>query len=223
MSYYPSTSSERVRGSLSSGLLGKVFGLLGFSLAFAVAGGAVGVRYLDGWLLPLFLLQIGLIVAVNVARNKEGWNLLLLYGFTFVSGLTLGQVVDAYIGAGLGAIVLQAVAITGVMTGGLAAYAVTTKRDFSGLAPYLFIGLLGFIVAGLIGIFFGGSLFSFILGWAGAILFSLLLVYDVQRAKYAEDTMGNAVVITLGIYLDIINLFLSVLRILTYLQGGSRD
>ncbi len=61
--------------------------------------------------------------------------------------------------------------------------------------------------------------FSLVIGWAGALLFSILLVVDVNRTKYAADTMGNAVVITLGIYLDIINLFLSVLRIL---QGGRR-
>ncbi len=63
---------------------------------------------------------------------------------------------------------------------------------------------------------------SFVTGWIGAAVFSLMLVFDVQRAKYAEDTIGNAVVITLGVYLDIINLFMWILRILSFLQGGSR-
>ena len=85
------------------------------------------------------------------------------------------------------------------------------------------MGVLGLVVASIIGMFVGGGLFSALIGWAGAVIFSLLLVYDVQRARSAEDTMGNAVVITLGIYLDIINLFVSILRILSYLQGGSRD
>lgn len=217
MSYFP---SERARtGQLSSGLLSKVFGLVAFSLAFAVAGGVVGAQLGPGWMWPLLIGQIALIFAVQGLREKEGLNLVLLYGFTFVSGMTAGMIVDAYVGAGLGSIVLQAVAITGVMTLGLSAYAVVTKRDFSGLAPYLFMGLLGLVVAGLIGIFVGGGMFQVMLGWAGAILFSLMLVFDVQRAKYLPDTMGNAVVIALGIYLDIINIFFSILRIL----GGNRD
>jgi FtsH-binding integral membrane protein len=222
VSYFPSERTQ-VRGRLSSGLLGKVFGLLAFSLAFAVVGGWVGAQLGPGWILPLVLVEIGLIIGVHVARNKEGLNLALLYGFTFVSGMTLGPIIAAYTGAGLGILVLEAVLITGVMTAGLGAYALTTKRDLSGLGPYLFMGVLGLVVASIIGIFVGGGLFSALLGFAGAVVFSLLLVYDVQRAKYAEDTMGNAVVLTLGIYLDIINLFLSILRILSYLQGGSRD
>ena len=222
MSYYPPYSSERARVGLSSDLLSKVFGLLAFSLVFAVLGGLVGARYAKDWILPLFLVELGLIFAVHWARNKEGWNLALLYAFTFVSGMTLGPLIAAYVGAGLGVIVVQAVVITGVMTAGLAAYAITTRRDFSGMAPYLFMGLLGLIVASILGIFVGGGLFSALIGWAGALLFSLYLIYDVQRTKYAEDTMGNAVVIALSIYLDIINLFLSILRILTSLQGDDR-
>lgn len=217
VSYFP---SERTRASgLSSGLLSKVFGLLAFSLAFAVVGGYVGAQLDRGWLLPLFILQIGMIFAVHGLRNREGWNLALLYGFTFVSGLTLGPVIAAYTSAGLGGLVLQAVAVTGFMTAGLGAYALTTKRDLSGLGPYLFMGLIGLIVASVVSIFVGGGVLYTVISWGGALLFSLLLVYDVQRAKYAEDTMGNAVVITLGIYLNIINLFMFVLRIL----GGSRN
>ena len=58
-----------------------------------------------------------------------------------------------------------------------------------------------------------------VLSWAGALLFSALLVFQVNRARYMPDTMGNAVVLTMGIYLDIVNLFLFVLRILS---GGRR-
>ncbi len=221
MSYLP---RERARaGALSGGLLGKVFGLLAFSLAFAVLGGAVGARYAQGWLLPLILLEFGLLLGVMVARDNARWNLPLLYAFTFVSGMTLGPLIALYVGAGLGVLVVQALLVTAVMTAGLSAYALTSRRDFSGLAPYLFIALLGLIVASVIGLFIGGTLWHALIGWAGAVIFSLLLMWDVQRARSAEDTMGNAVAITLGIYLDILNLFLAILRILTYLTGSSRN
>jgi FtsH-binding integral membrane protein len=75
------------------------------------------------------------------------------------------------------------------------------------------------LAAIVVNIFVGGTLMSALIGWVGALLFSALLVFNVNRARYVPDTMGNAVVLTLGIYLNILNLFLFVLRIL---GGGAR-
>lgn len=220
MSYFPSEQARPVaRERLASGLLGKIFGLLAFSLAFATVGGAVGSQMSTGWIMPLFFVELGLIFAVQRLREREGINLVLLYAFATVSGMTIGPIVAAYVGAGLGTVVLEAAGITGAMTVGLSAYALTTKRDLTGLQPYLFMALLGLIVASIVNIFVGGTVMYTILSWGGAMLFSVLLIFDVNRARYAADTMGNAVVLTLGIYLDIVNLFLFVLRIL---QGGGR-
>ncbi len=207
-----------VSGELAGTLLGKVFALLAFSFAFAAVGGVIGAALGPGWMLPLLLLEFGLIFAVQGLRNREGINLVLLYAFAFVSGMTLGPIIMAYVGAGLGGVVLQAGMTTGVMTVGLSAYALTTKRDLSGLGPYLFMGLLGLVGAMILNIFVGGTMLSGLISWIGAGLFSVLLVFEVNRTRYVEDTMGNAVVITLAIYLDIINLFLFLLRIF----GGSR-
>jgi len=220
VSYFPSEQARPVaRERLASGLLGKIFGLLAFSLAFATVGGAVGSQMSTGWIMPLFFVELGLIFAVQRLREREGINLVLLYAFATVSGMTIGPIVAAYVGAGLGTVVLEAAGITGAMTVGLSAYALTTKRDLTGLQPYLFMALLGLIVASIVNIFVGGTVMYTILSWGGAMLFSILLIFDVNRARYAADTMGNAVVLTLGIYLDIVNLFLFVLRIL---QGGGR-
>ena len=221
MSFYP---QSRARAALSGGLLGKVFGLLAFSLMFAVVGGWVGARVVTGggMLMLLVVAEFGLIFGIHRAREKEGLNMALLYAFTFVSGMTIGPIIASYIGAGMGVVVLQAVATTAAMTVGLSAYALTTRRRFAGAGPYLFAGLIGLVVMSLLSLFIGGSVLSVVIGFLGAMLFSALLVYDVQRAKTAQDTMGNAVVITLGIYLDIVNLFLYILRILSYLQCGGR-
>ncbi len=222
MSYFPSEQSagEGVRARLSAGLLGKVFGLLAFSLVFATVGGAVGSQLDRGLILPLIIVQFGLLFAVQGLREREGLNIVLLYAFAFVSGLTIGPIVASYVNAGLGGAVLQAAAVTGVMTAGLSTYALVTRRDLSGLRPFLFVGLIGLFVAMIVNFFVGGSVMYGVLSWAGAALFSVMLVFDVNRAKYAPDTMGNAVVITLGIYLDIVNLFLFVLRIIG--GGGGR-
>lgn len=219
----PSMLPERVQrasfgtttGELASGLVAKVFGLLAFSLVAAVIGGVAGYRLSPSVLLPLMFVEFGLIFAVQAAREREGLNIAMLYTFTFVSGLTLGPIIAAYVGAGLGPVVVQAAAVTGAMTVGLSAYALTTKRDLSGLQPYLFIGLIGLVVASVLNIWVGGTMLYGLLSWSGALLFSVLLVFQVNRTRHMPDTMGNAVVITLGIYLDIVNLFLFVLRILS--------
>lgn len=228
MSYFPSNEDARVLdrpaggalGRLDSGFLGKVFGLLAFSLAFAAVGGVVGARLGAGWILPMIIVEFALIFVIQAVREKEGINLVALYAFAFISGMTIGPIVGSYLDAGLGTAVLEAGIVTGVMTGGISAYALTTKRNLQALRPYLFIALLGLIVALVVNIFIGGGTMYAFLSWGGALLFSALLLVDVNRTKYLENTMGNAVVVTLGIYLDIVNLFLFVLSI--FGGGGGR-
>lgn len=205
---------------LESSLTAKVFGLLAFCFAFAAAGGVVGYKTdASQWILPLFLVQLGLTFGLQFVREKEGINLLFLYGATFVSGIIIGVIVESYVAAGAGTAVLQAAGVTGIMTVGLSAYALTTKRNLMALQPFLFIALLGLLAASIVNIFTGGTVMYTIISWFGAMLFSVMLVFDVNRTRYVPDTMGNAVMIALGIYLDIINLFLFVLRII---QGGGR-
>lgn len=229
MSYFPSDERTGVLerpaggalGRLDSGFLGKVFGLLAFSLAFAAVGGVVGAQLGAGWILPMFIIEFALIFVIQAVREKEGINLVALYAFAFVSGMTIGPIVGTYLDAGLGSAVLQAGIVTGVMTGGISAYALTTKRNLQALRPYLFIALIGLVVALVVNIFIGGGTMYALLSWGGALLFSALLLVDVNRTKYLENTMGNAVVVTLGIYLDIVNLFLFVLSI--FGGGGRRN
>ena len=215
MSSFPQDRAEpREVGGLSSGLVGKVFALLAFSLAFAVVGGWVGYGLNPGWILPIFLVQFALIFAVNAFREREPWNLILLYTFAFMSGLTIGPIIAEYVSEGMGDIVIQAAVVTGVMVGALSLFALTTKWNLLSLAPFVLVALIGLIVASIVNIWIGGETLYAIVSWAGALIFSVLLVIDVQRAKYAPDTLGNAVVIALGVYLDVVNLFLFVLRIL---------
>ena len=128
-----------------------------------------------------------------------------------------------YIAAGAGQIVLQAAAMTAVLTTGLSVYGLTTRRDFSGLGSKLFFAMLALIAASIVGIFFGGSLLQLAIGLGGAVIFSLYILYEVQQARYAEDTLPNAIMIAVGLYLSIFNLFLSLLRILGIFGGSSDD
>ena len=215
MSSFPREETRRQEvGELSSGLVGKVFGLLAFSLAFAAVGGWVGYGIDRAWILPIFLVELGLIFAVNALRESEPWNLVLLYAFSFASGVTVGPVLNAYVSAGAGDVVIQAAVVTGAMTAGLSIFALTTRWNLLSLAPFMFVAVIGLLVAMIANIWIGGSMLYGIVSWAGALIFSVLLVIDVQRAKYLPDTMGNAVIIALGVYLDVVNLFLFIMRIL---------
>jgi modulator of FtsH protease len=204
---------------LESGLLAKVYGLLAFSLVFSLTGGYVGSRIDPAWVLLAFPLAIGLIFAVHACREKEPWNLVLLYGFTFTTGLVVGPLVAAYVEAGYGAIVIQAAVATTLITVGLSAFALTIKSDLAGWSSYLFVALLALVGVSLVNLFIGDSLLYLATSGVGALIFSLYLIHDVNRIRYTPDTMGNAVVICLDIYLDIVNLFLDLIHILIAVAG----
>jgi len=204
---------------LESGLLTKVYGLLAFSLVFSLVGGFIGYRLDPAWMLPAFAVGIGLIFAVHDCREAEPWNLVLLYGFTLMTGLALGPLVAYYVEAGYGAIVIQAAVATALITAGLSAFALTIKADLSEWGSFLFAGLLTLIGVSFVNLFIGDSLLYMVSSWVGALIFSLYLIYDVNRIRYTPDTMGNAILICLDIYLDIVNLFLDLLQILIEIAG----
>jgi len=206
-----------------SNLLGKVFGLLAFAMAFTALGALVGLRLSPSLALPATIGMMIVSFALGFAREVRVLNLVLMYALTFLAGIALGGIVTVYIAAGAGQIVLQAAAMTALLTTGLSVYGLTTGRDFSGLGPKLFIGMLALVAASIVGIFVGGSLLQLAIGLGGAVIFSLYIVFQVQQARYAEDTLPNAIMIAVGIYLSIFNLFLSLLRILGFVGARSGD
>jgi FtsH-binding integral membrane protein len=196
-----------------AGLLGKVLGLLAFSMLFTAVGAFVGLRLGPGLALPATIGMMLLSFGLGLARNVSGLNLVLMYTLTFLAGIALGGIVTVYVAAGAGAAVLQAAATTAVLTTGLSLYGLTTRRDFSGLGSKLFFAVLALVAASIVGLFFASSLLQLLIGLAGAVIFSVYILYEVQQTRYAEDTLGNAILIAVGIYLSIFNLFLSLLRV----------
>jgi FtsH-binding integral membrane protein len=166
------------------------------------------------WLL-FFIVEIGLIFAANALRDKMPINFILLYSFAAVTGLSISPLINILFQAGYSDIVYQALGITAGMTIALSAYAWTTKRDFSGFAPYLFAGIIGLILVGLLNaLLFHSPILHMVYLYAGVVIFSFYMIFDVQRIKKYPDTVGNAVMLALGLYLNIFNLFLFILQIL---------
>src|SRR5439155_14403829 len=187
-SYRGPTAATAVRGNL----LGKVFGLLAFSMAFTALGALVGLQLGPALALPATIGMMVLSFALGFARNVRVLNLVLMYTLTLLAGIALGGIVTVYIAAGAGRIVLQAAATTAVLTTGLSVYGLTTRRDFSGLGAKLFFAVLALVAASIVGLFFASSVLQLVLGLAGSVIFSLYILYEVQQTRYAEDTMGNA-------------------------------
>ena len=208
-------------------LLSKVLVLLSFSLVMAGLGLFTGLQLLNAgvgmFLLPAIILEFVVLIALMITSRTlprvTMLNLSLLYLFTFISGLTISTVIASYAAAGAVGAIYEALALTGVLTVGLGTFAWTTKHNLSFLGPILFIGLLVVVVASIFSLFFATGPLSFIIALVSVGLFSGFIVYDIQRIKFTEDTMSEAILLTVSLYLDILNLFLSLL----HLFGGSDD
>jgi FtsH-binding integral membrane protein len=172
-------------------------------------------------------IQIGfLVVEVVMAlaaafmrlRGTFGW--IFLTVFVAITGITLAPVLIIYEQiAGIGTIA-AALGLTATIFLTLTAYVRYSGKDFSWMLGFLWMGLLGAIVVGLISIFFPMPNVSYWMSWFGAVLFSGWILYDtsaVTRRYYQDDNVVGAV---LNLYLDILNLFLYILRIL---GNRSRD
>lgn len=213
-------------GANFQSLLSKVLTLLSLSLLVAGVGLAVGMQLINsgsiGFLFPALILEfvalIALMITTRVLKQAAILNLLLLFAFTFMSGLTISAIIAAYVAIGASTAVAEALVLTGVLAVGLGMYAWTTSRNLSRLGPFLFIGLLTLVVASIFSIFFNFGWLSFAIGVGGVVIFSGFILYDIQRIKYTQNTLSAAILLTVSLYLDILNLFLSLLRIL----GGGR-
>ncbi len=210
----------------SSSLVNKVMWFTSFSIVAAMAGAYIGAFTLNlrgfgggSWILFL-VLEIGLMFGAYALRERPGINFVMLYGFTFVTGLTISPIVNLLTSTGNAHILLQALGATAGLTIALSVYAWTTKRDFSGLAPYLFVALIGLLIVSLLNVFFHSAFIQYIIMYAGVLIFSFYLIFDVQRARKYQNTVGNAIALTIGIYLDILNLFLFLLQIIMSFQSN---
>ena len=229
MSFEPMdmTYGRAVSQSRRGTLVGQVMGLLAFSLLFTAGG------YLFGRALgPLGMIlgmvgSIACVLALSFARTKmsNGVALGIFYLFSVFEGMALGLIIDSYIARGMGSVVVNAATTTAGLVLVLSAYAWTTKRDLSGMGAYLMAGLLAVLLAGLVGFvltLFGIPLgiFGFLLSVVTAILFSGFVMYDMQRLKNAQLGVDDPIMLAIGIYLSIFNLFLAILRIFGFLSSS---
>ena len=215
---------EEVRSQSSMAVFIKqTYQLFAASLLAASAGAYVGIGmagFVASWYWGFVILEFVLLFGLYAAIRKAGLNMMLLFGFTFLSGLTLAPLLSHILGIKGGAsIVANAFILTTVAFGGLSVFAMNTKRDFSAMGKMLFITLIVVVVAGLINIFFQSPILQLAIASISSILFSAFILYDTQniiRGAYETPIEG-----AIALYLDFLNLFVSLLQILGIF--GSKD
>lgn len=201
-------------------VLKNTYMLLGMTLAFsaATAGVAMAINLSHTVALVLMLVGFGLLFVVNrLADTAKG--LPAIFAFTGVMGASLGPMLNFYLALPGGpALVLQALGGTAVVFFGLSAYALTTRKDFSYMGGFLMVGLLVAIVASIANIFLGIPALSLTISSAIVFIMSGLILFDTSRIINGGET--NYIRATVSLYLNIYNLFIHLLHLLTALGGG---
>lgn len=209
-----------------SAILGKVLGLLGFAFIFTAGGAVIGRSLGPGAFFISLIGSFATLIALQFLRERSPLNLALLYGFATFEGMLLGLILDAYITAGMGSVVVNAGVTTAAVALAAGAYGYTTRRDLSGMGGILFVGLLGVLVASVVGIFVQAPLLYIGISAVAAVLFTGFLIFDLNRvARTRGATEGMVILLAVRVYLDVVNLFLALLRIFGFAAGGvgSRD
>jgi len=170
-------------------------------------------------LILLMILELGIVVYLSsritklTASRATFW----FIAYAILNGITLSLIFFAYTSTSI----ISAFVISALFFGLMAAYGATTKSDLSKWGPLLFIGLISIIVAFLINLFIQSSMLTYIVSFIAVAVFLGLTAYDNQRIKNMYyQYQGTSIVENLAVfgalmlYLDFINLFLSVLRII---------
>jgi hypothetical protein len=169
----------------------------------------------------LIIAQFGLVIALSAAVNKlsagTAGALFLLY--SALTGATLSVVLIAYTGAS----VAGAFAATAGTFLAMSFYATVTKRDLSSWSTFLFMGLIGIVIASVVNIFTKSGMVSWVISAAAVVVFTGLTAYDTQRLRRMAAAGAGVAALpvngALSLYLNFINLFLSLLN----LFGGRRN
>lgn len=170
-----------------------------------------------GTFFGIFILEIAIVLGGNfaISRNIPGLAAGLYVVYSIINGVTLSIIFLAYTASSITAVFF----ITASMFGIMALIGATTKMDLSGIGSICIMGLLGIIIASVVNMFMKSTAFDFVITFIGIFIFIGLTAWDVQRTKrmveegFLEEN-SIALFSAFNLYLDFINLFLKLLRLM---------
>ena len=223
---FPGYTGEVTSLEQRNRVLRNTYWLLALSMVPTVLGAWIGVttgitRAMGpGMSAIVFLVgAFGFIFAIEKLKNSAA-GVPVLLGFTFFMGLMLSRLIGVVLGLQNGAgLIMMAFSGTGLIFLGMATLSTVIKRDLSALGKFLFVGVVMLLIAGIANIFLQSSALMITLSVLAIGIFSAFIIYDLKRVRDGEET--NYISATLAIYLDLYNIFQSLLAILGI--GSSRD
>ena len=221
---YPQTATLDI-AARQQRVLRNTYALLAISMIPTVLGAMVGIQlkfsFLAGSPFIAFMIFLGVAWGFmwGIERTKNsGMGVALLLGFTFFMGLMLSRILQVALGlANGGTLIAMAAAGTGAIFFALAGVASTTKRDFSNIGKFLFAGVILLLVAMVANIFFQIPALALAISAIAVVIFSAYILYDINRIVHGGE--DNYITATLAVYLDIYNIFVSLLQLLMALTG----
>ncbi|OUS36096.1 BAX inhibitor protein [Oleispira antarctica] len=221
MEHVNTGTAQSVTSAATQKVLRNTYMLLGMTLAFSAltAGISMAMNLGGGAAMIMSLAALAIVWFVLPRTANTAMGLPVVFLFTGLLGAALGPMLNRYLALPNGSeMVMQALGGTAIIFFSLSAYVLTTKKDFSFMGGFLFAGLM-VVIVGAIGAmvasyFFGVdvSLFSLVISGAIVLLMSGFILFDTSRIINGGET--NYIMATVGLYLNIYNLFTSLLHII---------
>lgn len=209
-------------------VLRNTYWLLAISMIPTVFGAWLGVQFNFSFFaaspfmgVVVFLgIAFGFFYAIEKTKNS-GLGVALLLGFTFFMGLMLSRMIGHILGYSNGtSLIMTAFGGTATILAVMASFATVTKRDFSGMGKFLFMGVVVILLAAVANIWLQLPALQLTISVVAIGIFSAFILYDVQRIVNGGET--NYITATLSLYLSVYNIFVHLLSILG-IFGGERD
>ena len=223
MAYLPNQKTAVTASSnllVTNKVLRNTYALLGMTLVFSglIAWWAAATNAPSPGLIITLIGVYGLMFLTQYLRNSP-WGLVSCFAFTGFMGYTLGPLLNMYIhnfsnGAEL---VGMAAGGTGIIFLCLSAYVLMTRKDFSYLSGFIFIGMITLLIAMLVGFFVSIPALQLLISAGFILLSSALILYQTSRIIYGGER--NYIMATITLYVSIYNLFVSLLSILGLSSG----
>lgn len=214
--------------AITSQFMTKVYGWMSFAMfltalmAWTVANSETAFSFIFGNKVVFYGLIIGQLALVwTVSRSLNRYSVGMLSFLFVLYSLLNGAMIASIFFLYTMESIASTFVVTGLTFGAVSLYGYTTKKDLSGMGSILMMALIGLIIASVVNIFWVNSTLYWIVTYAGVLIFVGLTAYDTQKLKQMsyqiddEQTAGKmAIGGALSLYLDFINLFLHLLRIL---------
>lgn len=192
--------------------------LLGMTLAFSAVTAFLNMNGTHPGFLITIVGYIGLLFATYKLKNSV-WGIVTTFALTGFMGYTLGPIIGAFVAAGASQIVAQALTLTAVAFVGLSATAIITKKDFSFMSSFLTAGAFVLIGAMVLAFIMESSVLHLAVSAGFTIFASIMILFETSRIINGGER--NYIIATVGLYVSIYNLFVSLLHLLSAFSGDN--